>query len=117
MRKLIIVIVALSFGFALQAQQTPAVDSLKEYTGKYKFQEGSPVPEITLSIQNGVLFANSPMGSSEFKRIEKDIFEVVAYSGIATFKRNDQSKVNGVKIEVDGTVLEGTKTEDAIMMP
>lgn len=102
-----------TISFSLLQAQSPAVDSLKEYTGKYKFPDGSPVAEVTLTIENGVLFGSSAMGSSEFRRIEKDVFEVVAYSGTATFKRNDQSKVNGVKIEVEDIVLEGTKSEDA----
>jgi hypothetical protein len=112
MRKLFLFFFAMASFFILQAQ-SPAVDSLKEYTGKYKFPDGSPVTEVNLTIENGVLFGSSAMGSSEFRRIEKDVFEVVAYSGTATFKRNDQSKVNGVKIEVEDTVLEGTKSEDA----
>lgn len=99
--------------FSMLQAQSPAVDSLKEYTGKYKFPDGSPVNEVTLTIENGVLFGSSAMGSSEFRRIEKDLFEVVAYSGTATFKRNEQSKVNGVKIEVEDLILEGTKSEDA----
>jgi Domain of unknown function (DUF3471) len=117
MRKLAIVLFAMTCSVVLNAQQAPAADSLKEYTGKYKFPDGSPVSEVTLTLQDGVLFGTSAMGSSEFKRIDKDLFAVVAYSGTATFKRNDQSKVNGVKIEVDDLVLEGTKSEDAIYQP
>ncbi len=116
MRKLFLLLFAMTCFAAVQAQ-TPAIDSLKEYTGKYKFPEGNPVPEVTISIQNGMLFGSSAQGSSELKRIEKDIFEVVAYSGIATFKRNEQAKVNGIKIEVEDTIMEGTKSEDAIFQP
>lgn len=111
MKKLFLAFFAITCVVTVQAQ-TPA-DSLKEYTGKYKFPEGSAVPEVIVTIENGVLVGASPMGSSELKRIEKDVFEVVAYSGIATFKRDDQSKINGVKIEVEGMVLEGTKSEAA----
>jgi hypothetical protein len=116
MRKLFLLIFASICFVALHAQ-TPVNDSLKEYTGKYKFPEGNPVPEVTISIQNGVLFGSSAQGSSELKRIEKDIFEVVAYSGIATFKRNEQAKVVGIKIEVEDTIMEGTKSEEAIFQP
>ena len=115
MRKLFLLIFATACFVTLHAQTT--VDSLKEYTGKYKFPDGNPVPEVTVSIQNGVLFGSSAQGSSELKRIEKDIFEVVAYSGIATFKRNEQAKVVGIKIEVEDTIMEGTKSEDAIFQP
>ena len=47
------------------------------------------------------------------KKIEKDIFEVVAYSGKATFKRDEQAKLKGVTIEIDDLVLEGTKEESS----
>ncbi|HKZ65899.1 MAG TPA: DUF3471 domain-containing protein, partial [Chitinophagaceae bacterium] len=97
----------------LNAQQTLSADSLQEYTGKYKFPEGSAVTEITVALENGVLYASSAQGNSELKKIEKDIFEVVAYSGKATFKRDDQAKLKGVTIEIEDLVLEGTKEESS----
>jgi len=109
MRKLFFCFFTLTSFFMLSAQETPKQDSLQEYTGKYKFPEGSVVTEITVTIENGVLYATSLMGNSELKKIEKDIFEVVAYSGKATFKRNEEAKLNGVKIEVEDLILEGTK--------
>lgn len=112
MRKLFLFFFGM-ISFSLLQAQSPAIDSLKEYTGKYKFPDGSPVTEVTLTIENGTLFGASAMGSSEFRRIDKDLFEVVAYSGTATFKRNEQSKVSGVKIEVEDLILEGTKSEAA----
>lgn len=112
MRKLILFFFATVCIISVHAQ-SPAIDSLKEFTGKYKFPDGSPVTEVTLTIENGTLFGASAMGSSEFRRIDKDLFEIVAYSGTATFKRNEQSKINGVKIEVEDLILEGTKSEAA----
>jgi hypothetical protein len=94
----------------LHAQQTPQ-DSLQQYTGKYKFPDGSVVTEITVTIENGVLYANSVMGSSELRKAEKDIFEIVAYAGSATFKRDTVGKVTGVQIVVGDINMEGTKTE------
>ena len=113
MKKLFLFFFSIASFSMLHSQQSPAADSLKEYTGKYKFPEGNPVTEVTVTLENGVLFGSSVMGSSELKRIEKDVFEVVAYSGTATFKRNDESKVNGVKLEVEDLVMEGTKSEAA----
>mgnify|MGYP003042712465 CR=1 FL=1 len=98
----------------INAQQAPSTDSLQEYIGKYKFPEGSVVTEVTVTIENGILFAASVMGSSELRKIEKDIFEIVAYAGKATFKRNEEAKLNGVKIEVEDLILEGTKEIAAI---
>ena len=86
-------------------------DSLRQYTGTYKFPDGSPVTEITVSLDSTVLTANSALGSSELKKTEGDVFEIVAYGGIATFKRNAENKISGVQILVGDLNMEGTKTE------
>lgn len=87
-------------------------DSLQEYTGKYKFPEGSPVTEIGVIIENASLVATSAMGNSELKKTDsKDVFEIVAYGGTATFKRNGDGKVNLVLIQVQDISMEGTKSE------
>ena len=86
-------------------------DSLQQYTGKYKFPDGSVVTEITVILDSTVLTANSAMGSSELKKMEGDVFEIIAYGGTATFKRNAENKVSGVQILVGDINLEGTKTE------
>ena len=92
------------------------VDSLQEYTGKYTFPEGSPVTEVGIIVENGVLTATSVMGNSELKRSEtKDAFELVAFAGTATFKRNIDNKVIGLLIQVQDINMEGTKAEPAIV--
>lgn len=116
MRKFFLFFFAITGVITLNAQQASSTDSLQEYTGKYKFPEGSVVTEVTVSIENGILFATSVMGSTELKKIEKDIFEIVAYSGKATFKRNEEAKLNGVKIEVEDLILEGTKEINGIQL-
>ena len=61
------------FGFITGNAQT---DSLQQYTGKYKFPDGSPVAEITVSADNGALMASSAMGSTEFKPTSTpDVYE------------------------------------------
>ena len=112
MRKFFLLLFAITGFVTLNAQQAPT-DSLQEYIGKYKFPEGSAVTEVTVALENGVLYASSAQGNSELKKIEKDIFEVVAYSGKATFKRDEQAKLKGVTIEIDDLVLEGTKEESS----
>ena len=96
------------FGFLAVNAQT---DSLKQYTGKYKFPDGSPVTEITITVENGLLMASSAMGSTEFRPTStRDVFEVVAYGGTATFKRKEE-KVTGLQILVGDVNMEGEKTE------
>lgn len=112
MRQLILSFFAIGSFFILSSQQLPQADSLKEYTGKYKFPEGSAVPEVIVTIENGVLYATSAAGNSELKKIEKDVFEIVSFSGKAFFKRNEEAKLNGVRIEVEDLILEGKKSEE-----
>ena len=112
MTKLLLLIFGMTSTFILSAQQTPKTDSLKEYTGKYKFPEGSEVTEIRVVVENGVLWAQSDKGSSELRRIEKDTFEVVVYTGTATFKRDDKGKINGLHIEVGDLIMDGTKSDE-----
>ena len=109
MAKLLLLVVALAGPFLLSAQRTPKPDSLTEYTGKYKFPKGSEVTEIRVVVENGVLWAKSDKGDSELRRIEKDTFEVVTYTGTATFKRKKKGKVNGLHIAVGDLIMDGTK--------
>lgn len=112
MRKLLLFFFAAASSFILSAQQAPQADSLKEYTGKYKFPDGSEVTEIKVGVENGILWAYSDKGNSELTKIEKDVFEVVQYTGTATFKRDGNGKINGLHVEVGDLVMDGTKTEE-----
>ncbi|MEI2739086.1 MAG: hypothetical protein V9F01_09900 [Chitinophagaceae bacterium] len=101
------------FGFLVANAQT---DSLQQYTGKYKFPDGSPVTEITMTVENGLLMAGSAMGSTEFKQTSTaDVFEIVAYGGTATFKRKE-GKVSGLQIQVGEVDMEGEKTEGLLCL-
>jgi hypothetical protein len=112
MKKLVLTF-SLLFAFAAANAQTDTL--LQQYTGKYVFPDGSPVKEIGVVIQEGVLTATSVMGNSELRKTEnKDVFEIVSFAGTATFKRNEAAKVNGVQIQVQDVNMEGTKTEESI---
>lgn len=112
MRKLFLFLWLAGMGLVSAAQQQQDT-TLQQYTGKFKFPEGSPVTETVITLENGVLQASSAMGSTELKKTaEADVFEVVSYSGVATFKRNEEKKIIGVTIEVGDMVLEGTKSEE-----
>ena len=108
MKKIVLSLVII---FAFLAGNAQTDSTLQQYTGKYKFPDGSPVTEITITVENDILMAASAMGSSEFRKTSTaDVFEVVAFSGTATFKRTE-GKVTGVQILVGDVNMEGTKTE------
>ena len=105
MRKLALSMMV-SFGFVFSnAQDT----TLTEYVGTYTFPEGGPVTTVEVKIENGSLTASSSAGSSILERVSKDTFNLVAYSGMVYFTRDSSKKVNGIKIEVQDTILEGKK--------
>lgn len=113
MKKLLFTL-SMLVGFIAANAQTDTL--LQQYTGKYVFPDGSPVKEIGVIIQEGVLTATSVMGNSELRKTEnKDVFEIVAFAGTATFKRNAEAKVNGLQIQVQDVNMEGTKTEEGSM--
>ena len=104
--------VLLAFGAANGQTDT----TLQQYTGKFKFPDGSPVSEIILKVENGALMASSAMGSTEFKQTSTaDVFEIPAYSGTATFKRTE-GKITSLQIQAGDVNMEGTKTEGLTMI-
>ncbi len=107
MKKLLLsLLVVISF-LSVNAQQDTV---LQKYTGKFKFPDGSPVTEINFTVENGVLMGGSAMGSSEFKKTDTEhVFEIVAYGGTATFKKNAEGKITNVQILVGDINMEGTK--------
>jgi hypothetical protein len=110
MKKILLLIIAIVAFSLVKAQSSPA-DSLKEYTGKYKFPDGTPFGDVTITIENGTLMASSAGGVSELKRREGDIFDIVAYGGTAIFKRNEEKKITKVQVQVNDIDVEGEKTE------
>ncbi len=112
MKKALLFLLFLPVYFLAAAQNDP----LQEYTGKYKFPDGSPVTEIGVVLENGVLTATSVMGNSELKKTDnKDVFEIVAYAGTATFKRNGDGKIVGLRIQVQDIDMEGVKEEGVFL--
>src|ERR1044071_3415065 len=89
----------------LKAQDT----TLTEYVGTYTFPEGGPVTTVDVKMENGSLVASSTAGSSPLEKISKDTFNLVTYNGKVYFTRDSVKKVNGIKIEVEDTILEGKK--------
>jgi hypothetical protein len=110
MKKLLLSLLVIVSFLTANAQ---ADTTLQKFTGKYKFPDGSPVTEITVAVdKEGTLTASSAMGTTELKKTDtENVFEVVAYSGIATFKKNAEGKVVSVQIVVGDLNMEGTKAE------
>lgn len=90
-----------------------AQDTLQQqYVGKYKFAAGSPVTEVEVVLQDGVLTMHSAAGSSVLRFEKTDQYTIVAFNGLALFTRNQVGKVAGVHIEAMGYVMDGTKEEE-----
>jgi hypothetical protein len=112
MKKLLLFVITICSLSSLHAQTPSPADSLKEYAGKYKFPDGSPFPEVTITLENGTLMAASVAGSAELKRREKDTFDILSYGGLAIFKRNEEQKINKLQVQVNDLDVEGDRTEN-----
>jgi len=106
-------IMLLSFfviGMVFAAQAAQVSDStLQQYVGRYKFPEGSVVPDVTVALDNGALTMTSTAGSSNLEKKEEDLYIIVQFQGTAKFNRNADKKIIGVSIDAMGYQLEGTK--------
>ncbi|HEX2608679.1 MAG TPA: DUF3471 domain-containing protein [Flavisolibacter sp.] len=83
--------------------------TLTQYTGTYKFAEGSPTPSVDITIQDGALFANASIGAARMERVGKDTFSIPEHGGMAYFFRNSDGKVKSIRVEVGDMILEGEK--------
>jgi hypothetical protein len=91
-----------------------AQDSLQQYTGKYVFPDGAPVPEVEVTLTDSALAMGSVAGNSALTALGIDSFLIVEFSGTAVFKRAEDNKVNTVHIEAAGYVLDGKKQETGL---
>jgi hypothetical protein len=92
---------------SIQAQDT----TLTQFTGKFKFAEGSPVQEVVINADNGALVAATAMGSFVLQKTGEDQYYIADYQAPVIFKRDSNKKVIGLSISVSGMVLEAVKVE------
>lgn len=110
MKKIIVfVLMLVGLTTAASAQTTPTDSTVNQILGRYKFPEGSPVSEVTVVLENGVLMMNSAAGSSTLEKSGEDVYVITQFQGTAKFTRNDGKVVTGVTILAMGYELVGTK--------
>lgn len=117
MKKVILfVFMLVGFTVAANAQSSPAPkdSTVNQILGKYKFADGSPVTEVTVALENGVLVMNSPAGSSTLEKSGDDVYVITQFQGTAKFTRNENKVVTGVTILAMGYELVGTKETNAV---
>lgn len=105
-KMLLFAFMLVGFISATNAQTDTTVNQL---VGKYKFAEGSPVTEVTVVLENGVLMMNSQAGSSTLEKSAEDVYVITQFQGTAKFTRDENKKVIGVTILAMGYELVGTK--------
>ena len=106
MKKILLMAVTLVGVIATANAQT---SPLKDYLGKYVFPEGSPVTEVTLTIEDTVLTINSAMGATALEKKGVDTFYLAAYDAPIIFKRGANNEVETLTIIVQGMELTATK--------
>lgn len=113
MRKLCFLTLLLMGAFiSVNAQSGP----LNDYLGKYIFAEGSPVTEVSLTIEDSSLIINSAMGSSSLEKKGVDSFYLATYDALVIFKRKEGKSVESVSIFVQGMELVGKKEAGAMAL-
>ncbi|MEK0422985.1 MAG: hypothetical protein RLZ95_895 [Bacteroidota bacterium] len=110
MKKLsLMLVIMLGIMTAVNAQTAP----LKDYVGKYVFAAGSPVAEVSLTVEQDALVINSAMGSTPLEKKGVDTFYLAAYDALVIFKRTPAKEVETLSINVQGMELVGTKEASA----
>jgi hypothetical protein len=111
MRKLCFLTLILMGAFlSVNAQTGP----LNDYLGKYVFEAGSPVAEVSLTLEDSSLVINSAMGSTPLEKKGVDSFYLAQYDALVIFKRKEGKSVETISIFVQGTELVGKKESGAI---
>ena len=106
MKKILcLVVLCMSAIFTVSAQESP----LKAYLGKYVFAAGSPVAEVTITIEDSSLMINSAMGSTPIEKKGVDTFYLAQYDANVIFKRGADKSVIELSINVQGMELVGKK--------
>jgi hypothetical protein len=103
----------IGFSSAVMAHSTNADSTETQILGKYKFGEGSPVAEVTVALEGGVLMMNSSAGASTLVKTGEDVYTITQFQGTAKFTRDENKKVTGVTILAMGYELVGTKEPSA----
>jgi hypothetical protein len=93
---------------SIQAQDS----TLTQFTGKFKFAEGSPVQEVVINADNGALVAVSAMGSFVLQKTGEDQFFIAEFQAPVVYKDSNK-KVVGLAINANGMILEAVKVEAA----
>jgi hypothetical protein len=83
--------------------------NLKDYLGKYVFPDGSPVKEVTLTLEDTVLTINSAMGATALEKKGVDTFYLAPYDAPIIFKRGAGNSVETLTIIVQGMELTAQK--------
>lgn len=113
--KKILSFIALFLGIiiSVSAQDNP----LKAYIGKYSFAAGSPVAEVTITLEDTALIINSAMGSTVIEKKATDTFYLAQYDANIVFKRGTDKMVTEMTILVQGMELVGKKEPETVPSP
>jgi hypothetical protein len=80
------------------------------YVGKYQFEEGSPITEVTVVLKDGKLYGETEQGTAELKPTDKaEEFEIVGYGGTCVFTKDAAGKAKGLAMSVQGMTMKGSR--------
>jgi hypothetical protein len=91
-----------------QANVVSDTMALVEFKGKYNFENGAPVPNVTVRIEKEGLVAVSAQGDFALKAIEgkADNFTIAEIGAEVVFTRNENKKITSISVKMeDGTIV------------
>jgi len=97
--------------FIIACFSLKAEESLQQYAARYKFPQGSMITELNIVFDKGALSVTSTLGNSVIEKKTGDQFNIPTYKGKAVFVRNEAKKITGIKVEINGVTVEGTREE------
>ena len=100
--------------FFVSCMSLKAQDPSQQYVAKYKFPQGSAVTEVNVTLENGNLLLSSTLGNAAVEKTDTDKFFIPSLNGTATFVRNEAKKVTGIKLDIKGTLMDGTREDKSL---
>ena len=106
MRKALLSLLICTVTLVVNAQDT----TMNEYKGKFKFPDGSLVPEVEITLTDNVLTISAVLGSAPMEKMKKDTFTIPSYgNAMVYFGRDADGKISTIKIDTGTDVMEGKK--------
>jgi hypothetical protein len=90
-----------SFGRIFTQSSMYKIAALQEYAGKYIFEEGTIIEDVTLTVANDTTVnVTASIGECDLQYLSDETFTFPRYGGTVVFTRNDLNSVQGFAVSI-----------------